>query len=596
MKTPILSLNEAKISFGQKPLFEALDLHIYQGDRICLTGKNGEGKSTIVKLITGEYELDGGKRWVQPGFSIGYLPQESIAQGEKTVIEYVLSGLDKVDDNNKYLADIVLSPLELERNTKLAELSGGQRRRASLARAIVSAPDILLLDEPTNHLDVEAIIWLENYLKSFDGAVLCISHDRAFLNNFSNKVFWLDRGELRVLNKGYKYFDDWSCDIIEQEQKELDNLERKMKLENVWLAQGVTARRKRNQRRLKEVFVMRDKLKADRVRMKNITGEIELEKLAKQKASKIAVEFSNVSHAFGDKVILKNYNDTVLRGEKIGIIGKNGSGKSTYLNMLVGAIEPNVGKVKVGKNIRITYFDQIRSELDKDAAIKDILAPSGNDHLMFRGNFIHVAAYLKKFMFDPKLMHAKASTLSGGQANRLLLAKALADPGNLIILDEPTNDLDVETLDMLQEYLAEYEGTAIIVSHDRDFIDRTVTKTVVFEGEGNVKEVIGGYSDYIAFLEGKSAAQMPKKQAAAHQNKGEKGAKLTFKLQYEYDNLPKEIKHLEEEIAELEALYNDPDFYSKNAREFARVSAKLKELRASVEEKELRWLEIAQML
>lgn len=605
MKTPIFTLQDAQISFGRKPLFEELNLNIFPKDRICLTGKNGEGKSTILKLITGSYELDDGERWIHPGYSIGYLPQESIAEcyDNTTVMEYVLMGLNKVDDSNRYLAEIVIEPLGLNACSQIINLSGGQRRRVSLARSIVASPDILLLDEPTNHLDIEAILWLESYLKGFEGAVLCISHDREFLNNFSNKTFWLDRGELRVMSKSYKFFEDWSCQILEQEQKELENLERKMKLENVWLSQGVTARRKRNQRRLKEFFEMRNKLKGDRSRFKHATSAIQLEKLDKQKASKIAVEFKDVSKAYGSFCILKNYETTILKGDKIGIIGTNGSGKTTFLRMLVGLEEPDNGSVKIGKNIEITYFDQMRSELDPNALIKDILAPSGSDHLLFRGNLLHVAAYLKKFMFDPKLMHAKANILSGGQKNRLLLAKALANPGNFIILDEPTNDLDVETLDMLQEYLAEYEGTAIIVSHDRDFIERTVTKIMSFEGNSIIHEVVGGYQDYLKFKERHESAKrntgqsdnVEKANSGKNFEKKISKKKLSYKLQREYDLIPKEIKELEVKVAELEELFENPNFYSQSPEGFEENSRKITTLQEEMEVKEARWLEIEDM-
>lgn len=606
MKTPIFTLKEAKIAFGRKPLFENLDLNIFPRDRICLNGRNGEGKSTIIKLITGQYELDGGERWIYPGCKIGYLPQETIANSLEhgTVLHYVLEGLEQVDDSNRYLADIVIAPLDLDANAKIETLSGGQKRRVSLARAIVSNPDILLLDEPTNHLDIESIVWLENYLRGFDGAVLCISHDREFLSNFSNKTFWLDRGTLRVLNKSYKFFEDWSCDILEQEQRELENLERKMKLENVWLAQGVTARRKRNQRRLKDLLQMRNQLQDDRSRFKNVTDSIQLEKLEKQKSSKIAVEFKDVSKSFGSFHILSNYSNTLLKGEKIGIVGGNGSGKTTFLRMLVGMEEPDVGQIKLGKNIEITYFDQMRSELDPQKLIKDILAPSGSDHIMFRGSLLHVAAYLKKFMFDPKLMHAKASILSGGQKNRLLLAKALANPGNFIILDEPTNDLDVETLDMLQEYLAQYEGTAIIVSHDRDFIERTVTKIIAFEGGGEIVEVVGGYHDYIRFKERRIKNTVPNTNCgklvenpvsiSSGTKKASKG-KLSYKLQREYNLIPNEIKELEGSIKEIERLFAQPNYYLENSADYLESSRKLEESRQLIEKKELRWLEIEEM-
>lgn len=597
MKTPVFSLNNASISFGRKALFEDLNLHVYQHDRICLTGRNGEGKSTIMKLINESLELDGGERWIQPGFTVGYLPQEMVADSNEKVIDYVLAGLPKHEMEDKYRAEMVLAPLYLDAEASINTLSGGQKRRASLARAIVANPSILLLDEPTNHLDVESIIWLEQYLKKFKGAVLVISHDRAFLRNFSNKVFWLDRGNLRVLNRSYESFEDWSCDILEQEQKELDNLARKMKDENQWLAQGVTARRKRNQRRLGELRALRDKLQNDRARFSQIQDKIELEKFAKQHASKIVAEIIDVSLAYSGKVILRNYSNMILKGEKIGIIGKNGSGKTTFLRLLLGEEEPDQGRIKLGKNVKITYLDQLKKDIDPDKTLSEILAPNGSDQLNFRGSVLHVAAYLKKFMFDPKLMRAKVSTLSGGQANRLLLAKVLAENSSVVILDEPTNDLDMETLDMLQEYFSDYEGTLIIVSHDRDFIDRTVSKTLVFEGNGKVIEVFGGYTDYLERYGESSSAPVVKADKKAKEDVSQEAAKkLTYKLQYEYDNLPKEISVLEEKIAKLEKEFHDPEFYTKSPERFIASSKELEEMRERLTALEMRWLELDEMM
>lgn len=602
MTTPILSLKDVSISFGGKALFKELDMHIYSEDRICLVGKNGQGKSTLMKMIANIYEPDKGYRWQEPYLKIGYLEQNMLANSESSVLDYVLSGFEKKDVENRYLAEMVIAPLNLEASKTISSLSGGQKRRASLAKAIVEKPDLLLLDEPTNHLDIESILWLESYIKSYKGAVLCVSHDRAFLANISNKTFWLDMGELRVLNKGYKGFEDWSTEILEREQRELENMERKMQTENVWLAQGVTARRKRNQRRLNELIVLRERLKQERSRMKKAQDVITLESANKQKASKIAIEFKDVNKIFAGQVILKNFNCSVLYGEKIGVIGYNGSGKTTFLRMIVGELPPDSGIVKIGKSCEMVYFDQLRSEFDPEKSVKQILCPSGNDQVWFRDRFIHVAAYLKRFLFDPKIKDESVATLSGGQINRLLLAKALANPGTLLMLDEPTNDLDMDTLDALQEFLAEYKGTLILVSHDRDFLDRTVLKTLAFEGDGTVIEVIGGYSDYIEYSKKHASdtkvnlAKVSKDAEEIREYKGGKSNKLTYKLQREYELLPKQVENLEKERKEIEQELANNELYAKNPDRFNLLTSRHTAILAEIKQSEEKWLEIVSMM
>lgn len=600
----ILSLHDAYVTFGVKPLFEELSFVIHEGDKICLVGKNGAGKTTLMQLISGARELDGGKRWSEPGLHVGYLTQDAAPQVGKTVFDYVFEGLpeDQQNDDYAYKVDVILEPLGLKADTITDTLSGGQIRRAALARALVEEPDILMLDEPTNHLDLGAIEWLESFLKQYRGTLLCVSHDKTFLANISNKIFWLDRGHIRVCPKGFGYFDEWSTMLIEQEARELAKRQKLVDQEVEWANRGVKARRKRNIRRLEEMKTARDKLKADKSLFNKTMRKIELEPMAPGESSKILAEFIKVGKWFErdsiKKTILEEFNLRVMKGDRIGILGKNGSGKTTFLKLLIGQLKPDMGKVKLAKNVELSYFDQKREDLKPKKSIKANLCPDGGDYIEVNGKARHVCSYMKDFMFDPKAVNDLVATLSGGQRNRLMLAKILANPGNFLILDEPTNDLDMDTLDMLEEMLSHYSGTLFVVSHDRDFLDQTVTKVLAFEGGGEVRGVIGGYSDYLASISGTKQAVVEGKSEKKNNNtetKSHTKTKLSYKLRYEFEQLPARISVLEKELQQLHHLMADADLYNEDPERFDQTAKRIPKAEAELEAAELRWLELDEM-
>jgi|CXWL01.1.fsa_nt_gi ATP-binding cassette subfamily F protein uup len=601
-ETVLISLEDISVKFGGKPLFENLRMHIIEGDKICLVGKNGAGKSTLMRLILGELEQDSGTRFCLPNTSMGYLAQNVEFNASDNVHQFVMSGLkiDERTENKHHLADMVIEPLDLDSNAIMGTLSGGQLRRAALARSLITEPDILLLDEPTNHLDLNGIEWLEKYLANYRGALVCVSHDRAFLAAISRKVFWIDKGMIRTCPTGYKGFEDWAEQIIEQEARELQNMKKKLAAEVDWTQGGVTGRRKRNQRRLSELFKLRDKLKADKAAYNQRMQRVDADSLSTTQASKIIVEFKHIDKSFTNEnktiPILKDFNLRIFRGDRIGILGKNGSGKSTFIKLLVGEIEPDSGRIFRGKTIEIAYFDQSRIALNPNKTLWDTLCPDGGDQVFLGGTkerSIHVCGYLKDFMFDPKMARNRVSTLSGGQQNRLMLAKILANPGNVLILDEPTNDLDMDTLDMLQELLSEYKGTLLIVSHDRDFLDRTVTEVLAFEGDGIVEGYIGGYSDYAAkkkIIAPKKSSE--KKSPEKIEIKIPEKKIMSGKERHELEKLPEKIAKLEAETKTLREKLLDVDFYTKNPTEFDSSSRRFAIAQHELETAEMRWLEL----
>ncbi len=600
--TLLLTVQDGVIRFGEKTLFENLSFNIREGEKACLIGKNGAGKTTLMNIITGARELDEGKRWQLQGSTVGYLQQDVAPKAGQTVREFIFEALNNQDGSHDYKIEIVVEPLQISLDEKMTNLSGGQLRRAALARALVEEPDILLLDEPTNHLDLDIIEWLEGYIKTYRGAVVCISHDKAFLANVSEEVFWLDRGKLKICPRGFSFFEEWAGMLLEQEERELHNRQKVLDIEVEWASRGVKARRKRNVRRVELMKAERDKLRTDKNALSRMLAKIDFEpgEIA-EATSKIAVEFYNVSKSYVDgekeKIILDKFNLRILRGDRIGIIGKNGSGKTSFLRMMVGEMQADSGKVKIAKDLEFSYFDQKRKDLIPEYTLQRILCPGGSDYVDVMGKSRHVCGYLKDFLFDPKMVQHPVSTLSGGQKNRLMLAKIMANPGSLLILDEPTNDLDMDTLDMLEDMLATYKGTLLVVSHDRDFLDQTVSKVLAFEGDGKVDAVIGGYKDYLAKRKANDKTTTPskikdKKALISEQNSSKNSGKLTYVQEYELENLPKKIIVLEKEIAFIEHQLADHELYTRDAELFDKLSRDLVKAQSELHTSEERWLEL----
>ncbi|PZQ46656.1 MAG: ABC transporter family protein [Micavibrio aeruginosavorus] len=603
----ILSVRDALVSFGDIPIFKDLTFNIHEGSRISLVGKNGAGKSTLMNIITGARDLDDGERWVLEGIKIGYLQQDVKPKPGQTVYDFIFESFDPDAESwlKDYKIDMVVTPLDLHVEDRMEVLSGGQLRRAALARALVEDPDLLLLDEPTNHLDLAVIEWLETYLKNYRGSLICVSHDRTFLTNISNTIFWLDRGKLRIAPKGFGHFEEWSEMLIEQERRELANRQKFVEQEQEWANRGVKARRKRNVRRVEMMKEARDALKADLSSFRKMLGKIKVEVGEVESTSRVVCEFYNVSKSFVEdgrkKTILENFHLRIQKGDRIGILGKNGSGKTSFLKMLIGELEPDGGTIKRKKELEFSYFDQKRKDLKDDLTLWKTLCPEGGDHVDVMGKPRHVCGYLKDFLFDPSKAHHAVGTLSGGQKNRLMLAKILANPKTCLILDEPTNDLDMDTLDMLEDILEQYNGTLIIVSHDRDFLDQTVTKILAFEGEGVVDGVIGGYSDY---LEKKKSEEKEEEIVQRKKEEAKKAdvvvlpkisKKLSFKLQHELDTLPDKISEMETSIEHLTRLLVDPEFYARDADAFLKTSVALEKTKADLAKAEGRWLELESM-
>jgi ATP-binding cassette subfamily F protein uup len=607
--TLLLNVQDALVQFGDKVLFDDLSFNIREGEKICLVGKNGAGKSTLMNIITGRRDLDDGERWQLQGTTIGYLQQEIHPQPGQTIRDYIFEELKNQDGSHDYKIEMVVEPLELNIDDRMETLSGGQLRRAALARALVEDPDILLLDEPTNHLDLDIIEWLEQFLKQFRGAVVCISHDKAFLGNISDKVFWLDRGRLKICPRGFGFFEEWATMILEQEERELHNRQKVLDIEVEWASRGVKARRKRNVRRVDMMKAERDRLRSDKRALQRMLDRIEFTPTEMEEASsKLIAQFYNTSKSYvedgREKVILSKFNLRIQRGDRIGIVGRNGSGKTTFLKMLVGELPPDGGTVKRAKDLALSYFDQKRKDLVPENSLQRTLCPNGSDYIDVMGKTRHVCGYLKDFLFDPRQAGAPVSTLSGGQKNRLMLAKILANPGNLLILDEPTNDLDMDTLDMLEDMLAAYKGTLLVVSHDRDFLDQTVSRILAFEGNGKIDGYIGGYQDYLAARKKKN--EMPpaidEKLFTAHANgkpasakNGASTERMTYKQQYELETLPSRMAALEAEINDIELQLADPDLYARDAGGFQAYSRRLVAAKHDLGAAEARWLELEEV-
>lgn len=591
MSVALLRLNKACIKFGGKPVFENLTAQILEGDRICLVGRNGCGKSTLLKTLAGVYELDEGEYFVLQNQKLVYLEQNKSYPPDISTLELLESyGAEP------YEARIILDKLGIDPDSTLNNASGGQCRRFNLAECIVKKPSILLLDEPTNHLDLNSIKWLEEYIAKFKGSVVIISHDRKFLENTSNTTWWIDRGILHVNKKGFKDFDSWSSILMEEEERHLEKLNTRLRLENDWLNYGVTARRKRNQGRLQRLHELRSER---RDIMQNKVRSIDVNPANLPRGSKIIIEAKEIQKSYDDKTIIQPFSCRILHQDKIGIIGPNGAGKTTLVKMLVGELAPNSGHVKLGNTLKVTYIDQMRSTLKMDATLWETLCPEGGDQIWVGNESKHVVGYLKEFLFTEEQIKGQVSILSGGEKNRLLLAQALANPGNVLILDEPTNDLDMDTMDLLVECLQKYTGTIIAVSHDRDFLDRTVTATYVVSTNGSVQEFVGGYSDIEHHLKDLEKIVKPKTKPTIEKQVTENTSsskRLSYNLKREWEELPKKIEKLEQRITEISLLLEDSNLYSHNPKQFQSLSEELQQQQLVLDAAETRWLELEMLV
>lgn len=585
-KTPIFTLKNVSLSFGTNKLFDNIDIYINMGDKISLIGRNGSGKSTLLKVIAGILEPDFGEIFIQPGINISYLPQEPDFSGFKTLREVVESGLK--DKNQTYSADIMIEKLGILANQPPEIASGGERKKAALAKALLGEPDILLLDEPTNHLDMPTIEILENEIKNFKGAVVLISHDRAFLGNASTAMFWLDRGIMRRSTQGFSFFETWQEQVFDQEIIEQKNLNKKIEEETSWLHKGVTARRKRNQGRLRRL----QQLRAERKEQIKQVGNVNLDVKEGSFASKLVVEAKNINKSFEGRTIVKDFSTRIIKGNKIGIVGPNGAGKTTLIKLLTKKLEPDSGFVRIGKNLDAAYFDQNRADLDLNKTLWKTLCNEG-DHILVQGKYKHVVAYLKDFLFKPEQAHCPVRALSGGEKNRLMLAVALAQPSNLLILDEPTNDLDMDTLDLLQEVLGEYAGTVLVISHDRDFLDKTVSSIIYMQGNGEIFENAGSCTEVLSKI--KPQINIIKKETK-NSNKidaEKKSQKLSYNQKRLLETLPDVIKSKEAELAEIEKELMNPSLYTQEPERFNQLSSQLENLKSSIAQDEETWLTIS---
>ena len=604
MNQLLFSLKEGSISYHKNEIFKELDLNIHRKDFIALVGKNGAGKSTLMNVISGQHEIDLGEIWSIDNIAVNYFNQNYKLQNENNTVEKeILSAITNQDDI--YEIDIFCNNLSVDKNSLIKNLSGGQKRRVGLIKTLIKPSDLLLLDEPTNHLDLDTIVWLENYLKKLDSAILCVSHDRQFLKNFTNKILWIDRSRVKVNNSGYSDFENWSNTLLSQEERELQNRKQFVNLEVNWANKGVKARVKRNTRRLEQAKELKNNLDKDISEFKKATRKIEINQIYENsKNFKHVAEFHNAEFYFGteDKnLILKNFSLKISKKDRIGLLGSNGSGKSTFLKILLNELHLKSGTLKLRKELEFSYFDQLRNDLKDNLPIKKILVPSGGDYLKTQGKERHVCSYLKDFHFDPSKANDPVGSLSGGMKNRLLLSKVLSNPKSGLILDEPTNDLDIDTLDLVESILSGYNGTLLVVSHNRDFLDKLVNKILFFKGNGEVVLFNGGYHD---FLNNKDLLINDSDDSLKIDHKAEKykknsskvtKKKLTFKLQYELNNLPKQIDLLKEQIDHFEKILEAPDLYKKDYDLFITSSEKLGSLQLELDTKEQRWLELMEL-
>ncbi len=594
MAPPLIHLKGLRLRIGATQLFEDAELAVASGDRIGLVGLNGSGKSTLLKIAAGEVEPDAGERFLQPGVTLRYLPQEPDLSGFATALAYAESGLGPDDDPHR--ARALLKALGLSGDEDPANLSGGEARRAALARTLAPAPDVLLLDEPTNHLDLPAIEWLEAELKGLRSALVLVSHDRRFLENLTRATVWLDRGACRRMERGFGDFEAWRDEILEQEEAERHKRDRKIVREEHWRRYGVTARRKRNVRRLAELHA----LKQARREAKAAPGKVKLAAARAETSSRLVFEAEDLAKAYDGRPIVADLSLKVMRGERIALIGPNGAGKTTLIKLLLGELAPDAGKVTRGASLQVVSLDQKRETLDATATLAEVLTEGRGDTVFVGGQPRHVVSYMKDFLFLPDQARQPVARLSGGERGRLLLARALARPSNVLVLDEPTNDLDLETLDLLQETLADYSGTLLLVSHDRDFIDRVATSVVMAEGAGRWIEYAGGYSDMLtqrgagvtAPATAKPAKPKRPRAAGSPQAAPPRKRRLSAREQHALKTLPAEIERLSAEAARLEAAMADPAAYEKDRAQVERTARALDSTQAKLQAAEDEWLRL----
>jgi ATP-binding cassette subfamily F protein uup len=593
MAPPLLQLTDVVLTFGSAPLLEGAELSVSAGERVCLVGRNGSGKSTLLKIAAGLIEPHSGTRFVHPGAIVRYLPQEPDLSGYATTLAYVASGLKPTDDPHR--ARYLIEQLGLTGDEAPDHLSGGEARRAAIARALAPAPDILLLDEPTNHLDLPAIEWLETTLASQRGALVLISHDRRFLERLSRTTVWLDRGRTRQIDIGFGAFEAWRDERLAEEERDQHKLDRRIVAEEDWMRYGVTARRKRNVRRVAELQALRQA----RRDWRKSAGTATLEAAEAEKSGQLVVEAKGISKAFGDRRIVSDLSLRIMRGDRLGIVGPNGCGKTTLVSLMTGALAPDAGEVRLGANLQMATLDQGRESLNPDWTLAEALTGGRGDTVSVGGRTKHVVGYMKDFLFAPEQARTPLRVLSGGERGRLMLARALAKPSNVLALDEPTNDLDLETLDVLEEMLGAYQGTVILISHDRDFLDRVVNAVVVPEGDGRWLEYAGGYTDMLAQrgadLAGKAApskaAPATKLPVAAPATPAPR-RKLSFRDKHALETLPAEIAALQDRIQALQARMADPDLYARDPKVFAATSEDLAAAHATLAAAEEKWLEL----
>ncbi|MGD9616714.1 MAG: ABC-F family ATP-binding cassette domain-containing protein [Alphaproteobacteria bacterium] len=596
MPPPLLLLQDISLTFGGTPLLAGARLAVAAGDRICLVGRNGSGKSTLLQIAAGAVPPDSGERFAQPGARISYLPQEPDLTGFAATLSYVEAGFgagaaDRPEDRHRAL--YLLKELGLSGEEDPVSLSGGEARRAALARALAPLPDILLLDEPTNHLDLPGIEWLERELTAMRAGIVLISHDRRLLENLSRTTVWLDRGVTRVLDQGFAGFEAWRDALLEQEESEQHKLGRKIAMEEDWLRYGVTARRTRNQRRLAELHALRRQRREHR----RAAGSVRLEAAQAEISGRLVAEAAGIGKSYGGRAVVRNFSTRIMRGDRVGIIGPNGAGKTTLLNMLIGVLPPDQGEIRLGVNLAPAVLDQRRESLDPEQTLAQALTGGGGDTVTVAGQSRHVVGYMKDFLFRPEQARTPVRVLSGGERGRLVLARAFARPSNLLVLDEPTNDLDLETLDLLQERLAEYPGTVLLVSHDRDFLDRIVTSVIAGEGEGRWVEYAGGYSDMLAqrgagprvsaVAPAKAARPVPRNETPVQ---AARPRRMTYNDRRALELLPERIASLQERVEALSAALADPDLYARDPGRFNTTSSALEAARDELSAAEEQWL------